>query len=99
MQLAVPGTEEGEVLESTSQGDSNTVDGLGSSRQSASRGGSGRRDRLLQVGLGGITADEYRTQMSLWSLLAAPLIVTNDLRSMSEETRSILMNTEVITID
>jgi alpha-galactosidase len=54
---------------------------------------------MLQVGLGGMTADEYSTQMSLWSLLAAPLIASNDLRSMSEETKSILMNTEVIAID
>lgn len=54
---------------------------------------------MLQVGLGGMTEDEYRTQMSLWSLLAAPLIATNDLRSMSKETKSILMNTEVIAID
>ena len=54
---------------------------------------------MLQVGIGGMTADEYRTQMSLWSLLAAPLIASNDLRSMSEETKSILMNTEVIAID
>jgi alpha-galactosidase len=37
--------------------------------------------------------------MSLWSLLAAPLIAGNDLGSMSEETKSILMNTEVIAID
>jgi alpha-galactosidase len=37
--------------------------------------------------------------MSLWSLLAAPLLAGNDLRSMSEETKSILMNTEVIAID
>jgi alpha-galactosidase len=54
---------------------------------------------MLQVGLGGMTADEYRTQMSLWSLLAAPLIASNDLRSMSDETKSILMNTDVIAID
>ncbi len=37
--------------------------------------------------------------MSLWSLLAAPLLAGNDLRTMSEETKSILMNTEVIAID
>jgi alpha-galactosidase len=37
--------------------------------------------------------------MSLWSLLAAPLIAGNDLRTMTDETKSILMNTEVIAID
>jgi alpha-galactosidase len=64
----------------------------------------GRRDHwsdpdMLEVGNGGMTADEYRTHMSLWSLLAAPLLAGNDLRTMTEETKSILMNTEVIAID
>ncbi len=54
---------------------------------------------MLEIGNGGMTADEYRTHMSLWSLLAAPLLAGNDLRSMSDETKSILMNTEVIAID
>ena len=54
---------------------------------------------MLEIGNGGMTADEYRTHMSLWSLLAAPLLAGNDLRSMSEETKSILINKEVIAID
>jgi alpha-galactosidase len=54
---------------------------------------------MLEIGNGGMTADEYRTHMSLWSMLAAPLIAGNDLRAMSEETKSILMNPEVIAID
>ncbi len=54
---------------------------------------------MLEIGNGGMNADEYRTHMSLWSLLAAPLIAGNDLRSMTDETKSILMNTDVIAID
>jgi alpha-galactosidase len=54
---------------------------------------------MLEIGNGGMTADEYRTHMSLWSLLAAPLIAGNDLRTMTDETKSILMNSEVIAID
>lgn len=54
---------------------------------------------MLEVGNSGMTADEYRTHMSLWALLRAPLIAGNDLRSMTEETKSILMNTDVIAID
>ena len=54
---------------------------------------------MLEIGNGGMTADEYRTHMSLWALLAAPLLSGNDLRSMSDETKSILMNREVIAID
>jgi alpha-galactosidase len=54
---------------------------------------------MLEVGNGGMTADEYRTHMSLWCMLGAPLMAGNDLRSMTEETKSILMNPEVIAID
>jgi alpha-galactosidase len=54
---------------------------------------------MLEVGNGGMNTDEYRTHMSLWSLLAAPLIAGNDLRSMSDDTKSILMNGDVIAID
>ena len=54
---------------------------------------------MLEVGNGGMTADEYRTHMSLWCLLAAPLMAGNDLRTMNDETKSILMNSDVIAID
>jgi alpha-galactosidase len=54
---------------------------------------------MLEIGNGGMTTDEYRTHMSLWSLLAAPLMAGNDLRSMSDDTKSILMNADVIAID
>ncbi len=54
---------------------------------------------MLEIGNGGMTADEYRTHMSLWSMLAAPLIAGNDVANMTGETKSILMNTDVIAID
>ena len=54
---------------------------------------------MLEIGNGGMTDDEYRTHMSLWALLAAPLLAGNDLRSMSDQTKSILMNAGVIAID
>ncbi|TAM84330.1 MAG: glycoside hydrolase family 27 protein [Acidobacteria bacterium] len=54
---------------------------------------------MLEVGNGGMTADEYRTQMSLWAILAAPLIAGNDLTRMDETTKSVLMNREVIAVD
>ena len=34
---------------------------------------------MLEVGNGGMTDEEYRTHMSLWSILAAPLMAGNDL--------------------
>jgi len=54
---------------------------------------------MLEVGNGGMNGDEYRTHMTLWSILAAPLLAGNDLRMMTPEIRSILMNREVIAID
>ena len=37
--------------------------------------------------------------MSLWSMLAAPLIAGNDVANMTDETKSILMNADVIAVD
>ncbi len=54
---------------------------------------------MLEIGNGGMTTDEYRTHMSLWSILSAPLLAGNDLRNMTDEIKSILMNRDVIAID
>ena len=54
---------------------------------------------MLEVGNGGMKQDEYLTHMSLWVLLAAPLLAGNDLRTMDAETKEILTNPEVIAID
>jgi alpha-galactosidase len=54
---------------------------------------------MLEVGNGGMTENEYKTHMSLWSLLAAPLLAGNDLRNMSPAVHDILTNKEVIAID
>ncbi|HVW85127.1 MAG TPA: glycoside hydrolase family 27 protein [Bryobacteraceae bacterium] len=54
---------------------------------------------MLEIGNGGMTPVEYRTHMSLWSILAAPLLAGNDIRTMSAETKDILLNREVIAID
>jgi alpha-galactosidase len=54
---------------------------------------------MLEIGNGAMSEEEYRTHMSLWAMLAAPLLAGNDLRSMSAATRQILLNREVIAID
>lgn len=54
---------------------------------------------MLEVGNGHMTAAEYQTHVSLWALLAAPLIAGHDVRSSSQETVSLLTNREVIAID
>lgn len=54
---------------------------------------------MLEVGNGGMTPDEYRTHMSLWAILAAPLLAGNDLSTMDATTKSILLNRDVIAVD
>jgi alpha-galactosidase len=54
---------------------------------------------MLEIGNGGMNDDQYRTQMSLWAMLAAPLIAGNDLSKMDDATKSILINKEVIAVD
>ena len=54
---------------------------------------------MLEVGNGGMTDTEYRSHFSLWSILAAPLIAGNDLRTMRREIQDILTNKEVIAVD
>jgi alpha-galactosidase len=54
---------------------------------------------MLEVGNGGMTTEEYRTHFSLWCMLAAPLMAGNDLQNMTPETKSILLNKEMIAIN
>jgi alpha-galactosidase len=54
---------------------------------------------MLEVGNGGMSEDGYRTQMSLWSILAAPLMAGNDLTKMTPYTIELLTNPEVIAVD
>jgi alpha-galactosidase len=54
---------------------------------------------MLEIGNGGMTADEYKTHFSMWSMLAAPLMAGNDLRNMDALTKEILTNADVIAIN
>jgi len=54
---------------------------------------------MLEIGNGHMTHDEYVTHMSMWCMLAAPLLAGNDLARMKPETLAILTNPEVIAID
>lgn len=54
---------------------------------------------MLEVGNGGMNLEEYRTHMSLWAILAAPLLAGNDLSAMKPETIALLTNREVLAID
>jgi alpha-galactosidase len=54
---------------------------------------------MLEVGNGGMNTEEYRTHMSLWAILAAPLLAGNDLSTMTPETVALLTNRDVIAVD
>ena len=54
---------------------------------------------MLLIGNTCISDDEARTQMAIWSILAAPLIMGNDLRTVSASARAILVNPEAIAVD
>ncbi|SFF03057.1 glycoside hydrolase family 27 protein [Thermophagus xiamenensis] len=54
---------------------------------------------MLEVGNGGMTYTEYKTHFSMWAMLAAPLMAGNDLRNMDRQTREILTNLDVISIN
>jgi len=54
---------------------------------------------MLEVGNGKLTHDENLTHMTLWAMLAAPLIAGNNLTQMTPEIGAILMNKDVIAID
>ena len=54
---------------------------------------------ILEVGNGKMNHNEYLTHLSMWAMLAAPLLAGNDLPHMSKDTLAILTNPEVISID
>jgi len=54
---------------------------------------------MLEVGNGGMNLDEYRTHMSLWALMAAPLLLGDDVRSVQPDILALLSNRDVIAID
>ncbi|MCQ2335073.1 MAG: glycoside hydrolase family 27 protein [Paludibacteraceae bacterium] len=53
---------------------------------------------MLEVG-NGMTVNEDRAHFSMWCMMAAPLILGNDIRTMSKATADIITNREMIAID
>lgn len=54
---------------------------------------------MLEIGNGGMSLREYRTEFSLWSEMAAPLLAGTDLRNMSDAIKHIYTNRKVIAVD
>ncbi|XP_068693628.1 alpha-N-acetylgalactosaminidase-like isoform X1 [Montipora foliosa] len=54
---------------------------------------------MLVVGDFGLNYEQSKAQFALWSILAAPLIMSNDLRTISAKAKDILLNREVIAVN
>uniref|UniRef100_A0A2A4JKI6 Alpha-galactosidase n=1 Tax=Heliothis virescens TaxID=7102 RepID=A0A2A4JKI6_HELVI len=54
---------------------------------------------MLVIGNSGLTVDQARVQMAVWSVLAAPLIMSVDLSSIKPEFKEILLNKDVIDVN
>ncbi|XP_053736825.1 alpha-N-acetylgalactosaminidase-like [Synchiropus splendidus] len=54
---------------------------------------------MLIIGNFGLSLDQARSQMALWAVMAAPLIMSNDLRSLDNSVRAILQNKVAIAIN
>lgn len=54
---------------------------------------------MLEVGNGKLTPAENRLHMAMWAMLAAPLIAGNNLTQMTPDTKSILLDKDLIALD
>lgn len=54
---------------------------------------------MLLIGNGCLTEAEEQTQMAIWSIVAAPLIMGNDLRHVPPSSAAILKNPDAIAVD
>lgn len=54
---------------------------------------------LLEAGNGGMTPTEYRSQFALWAMMAAPLLISTDLRQATPDTLRTLANPGIIALD
>ena len=53
----------------------------------------------LLIGNFGLSDDQERVHMAMWSMWAAPLLVSNDLRSVKRSSKRLLLNKNVININ
>ena len=54
---------------------------------------------ILEIGNGGLTVVEERTEMTLWCALKSPLLLGNDLSNMTQTTLAILGNTHLLAVN
>ncbi|XP_077298228.1 alpha-N-acetylgalactosaminidase-like [Arctopsyche grandis] len=89
-------------ISSSWQSIKNTINFYGKNhKRMASYAGSGHWNDpdMLMIGNPGLSVSQCRIQMAMWAILAAPLIMSNDLIHISKETKDILLNREIIAVD
>ena len=52
-----------------------------------------------ETSIGGCTDEEYQTHFALWAMMNSPLIIGCDIRSMSDKTKEILTNPDLIALN
>lgn len=53
---------------------------------------------MLIIGNFGLSHDQQQTQMALWAIMAAPLLMSNDLRNICPKAKELLQNKQIIAI-
>ncbi|XP_059202138.1 alpha-galactosidase A isoform X2 [Centropristis striata] len=53
---------------------------------------------MLVIGNFGLSHDQQESQMALWAIMAAPLLVSNDLRDICPRSKELLQNRHIISI-
>jgi hypothetical protein len=54
---------------------------------------------MLIIGNFGLSLDQSRAQMALWAIWSSPLYMSNDLRNLRPDMKTILQNKEVIAVN
>ncbi|XP_063830817.1 alpha-N-acetylgalactosaminidase [Ostrinia nubilalis] len=54
---------------------------------------------MLLIGNFGLSEDQAKTQMAVWAVLAAPLLISADLATMKPEFKRILLNKDIIAVN
>ncbi len=54
---------------------------------------------MLEVSNKGLTYEEQKTQMTMWSIMTAPIMISSDIRNMSAEIKELYLNKDIIAVN
>eukprot|EP00928_Gymnodinium_smaydae_P096782 TRINITY_DN8618_c0_g1_i2.p1 TRINITY_DN8618_c0_g1~~TRINITY_DN8618_c0_g1_i2.p1 ORF type:complete len:340 (+),score=35.65 TRINITY_DN8618_c0_g1_i2:46-1065(+) len=72
---------------------------LDSSLLSAAGPGHFNDPDMILAGNTGLSKSEYEVQFAMWSIFAAPLLMSNDLRNIDQSMKELLQNSDVIAVN